>query len=57
VGVRSRYAEELGDHQHRQRLGVPPDQVEAPAVDLVEQLVGQLAYARPQPLDVPACER
>ena len=38
-------AEQLGDHDHRQRVGQRVDQVE-PLADLVEQLGGQLGDAR-----------
>ena len=56
VRVRARHAEQVGDHEHRQRLGVRLDHVEAVRVDLGEQLRRELAHPRPQPLDVAAGE-
>ena len=57
MGVGARDAEQVGDHQHGQRLGVPLDDVEALRVEVVEQAGRDLAHPRPQPLDVPARER
>jgi hypothetical protein len=55
-GVGRRDAQQLGDDEHRQRLGVPGDQVEL-AVHVLEQGRRELAHPRTQPLDVAAVER
>ncbi len=51
------HSEELGDHEHGQRLGVLPDDVEADGVDPGEQPRGELAHPGPEPFDVAAVER
>ena len=55
--MRPRHPEQLRDDQHRQRFGVVADHVEARWVDGREQLRGELAHPRSEPLDVAAVER
>jgi hypothetical protein len=50
-------ADQLGDHQDGQRLGVLPEHVETARVHLVEQRGGERLDARAQPFDVAAVER
>ena len=50
-------AEQLGDHEHRQRLGVVLDDVELAVGQVGQQPRGQLLDPRRQPLHVAAPER